>query len=98
MPVKTFKKDPAAKKDYTIDWAQKGYLAAAETIVTSSWSVPSGLTNVTESNTTKRATVWLSGGTHGQDYDVVNHIVTSAGREEDGHLTIEVRDGCLEGV
>jgi len=93
-------KDPQdVNLDYPVDWdrlnaasaAGTGRLAASETIVTSTWTVPAGLTKVSDDHTTTVATVWLSGGTEGQDYKCVNHIVTSQAREYDATVTIKVR-------
>lgn len=43
-----------------------------------------------DSFTTTAATVWLSGGSLGENYSVVNHIVTADGREDDQTLTIRI--------
>lgn len=73
-----FVKDPDERLDYEEDWAD--FLAVAETISSVAWTVPSGLTNYSTSNTTTTATIWLTGGTHGQEYLVAGKITTSAGR------------------
>ena len=77
--------------DYTIDWT-KWLDEVGDTIETSTWIVPTGLTKVTETNTTKLATVWLSGGTVGMNYTVTNRITTAAGRADDRSITIRVRE------
>lgn len=46
----------------------------------------------TSSNTTATTTVWVSGGTTGQEYGVVNHIVDSDGRGEDETLVFVIID------
>lgn len=38
------------------------------------------------SNTNTTATIWVSGGTVGHEYPMVNHITTSAGQQEDETL------------
>lgn len=84
-----FTKDPNAKLNYTIDWAL--FLPSGQTITTSTWTVPAGITNVATSNTTTTATIVLSGGTLGATYDVVNHIVTTpGGYEDDRTISIEI--------
>lgn len=88
MSIATFIKDPADVLDYQLNWAD--WLGAG-TISTSAWTVPSGITQVTASNTTTTATIRLSGGTHGSDYEVLNHIVTANGQEADRSITIKVR-------
>lgn len=86
----SFLKDPDAVLDYKRDWAL--WFASGETIQTSSWVVPSGITKTNESVTSTSATVWLSGGTAGTDYTVVNRIITNQGRTDDRSFLIQVRD------
>jgi|RifOxyB1_1023888.scaffolds.fasta_scaffold64347_1 hypothetical protein len=83
-------KDPDAKLDYGFNWTD--WLADGETISSSAWTIPTGLTEVSESNTSVLTTVWVSGGTHGTDYELVNRIVTSAGRQEDRTIKLKVRN------
>jgi hypothetical protein len=86
-------KDPSELLDYAIDW-NDGWLATspAETISTSNWTVATGITKEDESNTTTTATVWLSGGTHGQEYLATNTITTSDGRTGERSIKILVRN------
>lgn len=89
----TFIKDPDERLDYTMDWDVLDYLAAGETIATSAWSVPAGITQYgTASNTTTTATIWLEGGTHGQEYIVSNLITTSASRKAERSIKIVCRN------
>lgn len=91
-------KDPTEKLDYAINWdlaaagaaSGTGVLASGETISTSTWVVPPGITHVSDTLVTPVATVWLSGGTDGQWYQVSNHIVTSQGREFQRSINIQV--------
>ena len=90
-------------KDNTNDGStsDNGVLQSA-TISTSTWTVPTGITEdssvktsitiqgITYSANTV-ATIWLSGGTVGTDYDLVNRIVTSDSRTLDHTITIKVR-------
>jgi len=86
---KQFLKDPDAVLDYQVDWSD---WLDSDTISTSTWTVPSGLAEDSASNTTTTATVWLSGGTAGTSYTVVNHIVTAEGREDDRSIIIKCQD------
>lgn len=86
MPNK-FLKDPNAVLDYINDWSD---WLVTDTIATSTWTVPTGITKDSSSNTTTTATVWLSGGTAGVSYTVVNRIVTAAGRTEDRSVVLMV--------
>ena len=97
MPIK----DSDSVEDFSVDWdhasataaAGTGYLGAGETITASTWTVPTGLTQDMPAPSTAngRTTIWLSGGTLGQDYDVVNHITTNQGRQADKTVRVKVR-------
>jgi hypothetical protein len=89
-----FTKDPSELLDYQISWVD--WLAAGETISTSTWTVASGLTEGVSSATTTVTTIWLSGGTNGEFYDVTNHIVTSAARTGDRTFTIQIVERTFE--
>lgn len=93
--LRDFVKDPQAKLDYVIDFLTNGYLAPGETLVTATFTVPVGLVAGDPhpaSNTTTTATVWLSGGTPGQEYSVTCHIVTSEDRTDERSINIRVED------
>lgn len=83
-------KDPDAKLDYGFDWSD--WLGTTETITTSTWTVPTGITKISDSKTDTLTTIWLSGGTHGANYSLVNHIKTNANREDDRTHIIKVRN------
>ena len=83
-------KDPGAKLDYAVDWTAQ--LQASETISTSTWTVPTGLTKVSEAISGGKAIVWLSGGTVGVAYSVTNHIITNQSREDERTIPIVVVD------
>ena len=83
-------KDPDARLDYKIDWTS--WLELAESISSSTWIVPTGLTKVDEATATKTTTVWLTGGTVGDKYLVTNRITTSQNRTDDRTIEIVVRD------
>lgn len=88
-----FTKDPQARLDYAFDWSA-GWLAAGETI--SSQTVVSSGNGVTVDGSPGQAsgivTVWLTGGTVGTSAHVTCHITTSAGRQDDRTITIDVRE------
>jgi hypothetical protein len=88
-----FVKDPSEVKDYAVDWTR--HLGDAETILSSTWTVPDGIdepVSPTTEPTDDTATIWLSGGTHGVDYRVTNHVLTNQGREFERTFTVAVRD------
>jgi hypothetical protein len=70
----TFEKDPSAVLDYSVDWTD--FLQTAETIATSTWVVPSGITKDSDSTEDKITTIWLSGGTVNKSYELINRITT----------------------
>ena len=84
-----FIKDPDEILDYAFDWSS--WLATGETISTRTISVESGLTeSSTDTESSGVVTVWLSGGTVGNEYDVACKIVTSASRTAERTMTIKV--------
>jgi len=88
--MQTYLKDPEAVLDYGFDWSD--WLADGETISTSSWTVENGITKDSDSKTTTVTTIWLSGGSAGTTYTLTNHIVSSAGREDDRSFAVQVQD------
>lgn len=82
-----FDKDPDSRLDYIVDWSD---WLDSDTITASTWTPATGITVTTSSNTTTTTTVWLSGGTLGATYKVVNHITTAAGRQDDRTLVIRM--------
>lgn len=74
-------KDPDDNAEYSIDWAPR--LDEGDAISSSEWIVPSGLTMGVASLDGNIATVWLSGGTHGERYVLVNRVHTQQGRTFD---------------
>jgi hypothetical protein len=87
----TLTKDPQDIADTGIDWNANAFLTdRATTISTSTWSVGSGLTIVTDSETTTTTLVRISGGTLGNRYDLVNHVVLANGEEYDRTIRVEI--------
>lgn len=73
-------KDANDTRTYSIDWtAWLASLAGADTISGSTWVVPSPLTKVSESNTTTKANVRISGGVAPTTYIIYNTVTTVAG-------------------
>jgi hypothetical protein len=82
-----FEKVVDGVKDYYVDWSA---WLDGDTIVTSTWTVPDGITKDSDTNTGTRAEVWLSGGTLDTYYTLVNHITTAAGRHNDQPIVIRI--------
>lgn len=89
QPLARFRKDPDAVLDYTIDWSR---WLAGDTIIASTWVVPSGMTKNSDTYNSTQATVWVAGGTLGNSYSVVNRITTAGGRTDDRTIKLIVED------
>lgn len=85
----SFRKDPDARLDYTVDWSD---WLVADFIVSAATSVQAGLTLYTEAFTSTVHTIWLTGGAVGQEYSVTSRIITNAGRIDDRSFTIRVTE------
>jgi len=77
MSMGTLLKDPQETTIFTCDWTSR--LATSETISSSSWTVGTGLTKVTDAIVTGnlKTNLTVSGGTAGAKYACTNTIVTS---------------------
>lgn len=69
-------KDAQSILDFSIDLTE--LLQTTEVIQSSTWSVPTGLTAVTNTFTDDIVTVWLSGGTLNEIYEVKNIALTNS--------------------
>jgi hypothetical protein len=93
----SFVKTPAGVLEYRFDWAVDGWLAEDETITESEIIADPGtveepgITVDSDTNDTTSATVWLSGGTEWERYEVTNRITTSMGRVDDRTIRIYVQ-------
>lgn len=90
-------KDPSDVLDYTIDWQDsvKPVLESGEAISTSTFTVPAGLTKDSDSKTSTKTTIVLSGGTAGTTYEITNTVVTdnsSPARTYERSVSLEVRE------
>lgn len=89
--MKVFVKDPDSTLDYAFNWS--AWLSATDKIIASSFSVDAGITNEpggeSFSDTTTR--LYLSGGTAGENYRVINTITTEEGRIDERTIEIRVR-------
>jgi hypothetical protein len=80
-------KDPDEILDYQIRWANR---LIDDTIASSTWEVPAGITEEDNSFADYRTYIWLSGGTAGETYTITNRITTAAGRTMDQSVSITV--------
>lgn len=81
---------PGSRGDFGLDWAP---WLGADTIATSVWVVPSGITEITPepSKTNTTTTIWLHApGPAGEEFVLENIITTAGGREWHRPLRIKV--------
>jgi hypothetical protein len=79
-----YRKDPDETLDYGVDWSA---WLGGDLIQSSVWTAsPAGITLGVSTNTATATAVWVSGGSVGSSYDVVNRITTLAGRVKDQTL------------
>jgi len=81
-------KEATAILDYGIDHSD---WLDGRTISTSVWTVPTGITKVSESNSTTQTFIKLSGGTWTASYEILNHIVANDGNEQDQSFTVRIQ-------
>ena len=92
-------KDPDAVLDYMFNWkplthgvagATSDWLASGETIISHTITAETGIVVDSSTESAGKVTVWLSGGTAGENYKVACLIETSAGRTDERTIWIKV--------
>jgi len=65
-----------------------------EQINSATWNVPTGITKDSDSDDGYVATVWLSGGTPGESYEITCHIQTdnSPPRHDDRTIKVKIKE------
>lgn len=91
MTIQSVTQDPGETLDYALDWSTYLTSVGGDTISSSSWTVTTGLTKVSDSNTTTTTTIWITGGTAGGEYWATNTIVTAGGRTVRYAFRVHVR-------
>ena len=93
-------KDPNEVLDFELDWLGTSGVPGplfddADTILTSTWIFPTGVVKDSDSiiDDDTATQVWISGGTEGQVYPLVNRVVTEGGRTHDrtAYLSIKTK-------
>ena len=93
MPQAWPHKDPNEVLDYDIRWSEAEGWADGDTIATSTWTregADTALTIASDDHDGAKATVWLSGGTPGVIYRLLNEITTADGRTFQDVATLEI--------
>ena len=85
----SFKKDPDAVLDYTVDWGP-WLTGIADTIATVTWLPDTGLTVVSDSNTATTATAFVSGGTVNTIKSLTCRVTTAGGRTDDRTISLKI--------
>jgi ribosomal protein S28E/S33 len=81
-------KDPDELLDYEVNWAAR---LGTDTISSVAWTVPDGIVKEDEAATGAVVSIWLSGGTEGQSYNVGCRVLTTGGRTYDETIVLPVR-------
>lgn len=82
-------KDANATLDYVFDWSAQ-MLADSDTIASATVSAPSGIGLGSPTVGASTVQVYVSGGSEGTTYAVINHIWTTGGRQDDKVLELTV--------
>lgn len=85
----TYKKDPNATLDYLFDW-EAWLTEVSDTITSVDWVLSDGLTEVSSSNTTTGATIFVSGGVLDESETITCRITTAGGRIDDRTITLKI--------
>lgn len=101
MTIKFPYKDPDETQDYELDWTARldALPTADDTIDSSSWSIVTDMSGhaaplvieaIQKSDNETR--VWLSGGTTGEKYELLNRVTTTAGRIMDQTCELKIKE------
>jgi len=85
----SFEKDPDETLDFPFNWKPE---LNGDTIFTSTFLLPDGLTQVSSANTSDTATIFVSGGSSDVIYRITNRITTVGGRTRDRTIRVLVTD------
>ncbi len=83
-------KDKDETRDFSVDWS--AHLASGETITSTNFVVPAGLTLVSQASTSTVATVRVSGGVAGTIYTVLCQVTTSSGEQLERSFGLNIQD------
>jgi len=88
MSKKVYEKTTTETYDYIIDWSD--FLDEGDTISTSEWIIPDGITKVDELKASDFTDIWLTSGTVGTSYTIINLIVTVNGRTSERYIVVNI--------
>lgn len=81
-------KDPDEVIDRGIDWTPR--LPEGDSISSSTWISPVGITVDSETSNAFITVIWLSGGILGETYKFTNRITTTQGRTMDTSVKLRI--------
>lgn len=87
MGIERRYKSPGEVELFGVDWADR---LGSATLLTSSWSVAAGVTQVSTGFTATQTSIKLSGGTLGSVYRITNQVTTSDGETLEYSIDIEI--------
>jgi hypothetical protein len=82
-----YEKDPDETVDYSFNWALK---LETDAIATSTFALPDGLTEVSTSTEGRTTSIFVSGGTRGRIYRIVNTLTTTGGRTLERTIYVKI--------
>jgi len=85
-------KDYRTVEYFEIDWSD--VLPTGDEITDSEWTADDGITVEDDSFTASGTVIWVSGGTKGASYKLVNHVTSSTTPALEPYRTIQVT--CYE--
>lgn len=85
-------KDPSDVLDFSLDWTDLLDTNDTVSATPAVWTLPSGITKDSQSQTSTVTTLWISGGTSGTDYTVACQIVTTGSRTLNREAVLPVRN------
>ena len=74
--------------DITFNWAPT--LNVGDSIVTSAWSVPSGITGGNQSSTSTTTSIRLSSGSTALFYPIINTVSLASGQKYQAPLNVSI--------
>lgn len=88
IPVGVFNKDPNAVLDFYLDYTD--WLEGADTLASTAWTIPGGITKDSDTVTASLVGIWLSAGVDATTYDLLCRVTTTAGRIDDRTVRVIV--------
>ena len=83
-------KDKDSSVDYMIDWTE--WLSTNETIASSAWTLPTGLTEDNADFDDDSSSIMVSGGSNGVVYSAVCTATTNQGRTVQRRVALRVEE------